>query len=163
MGFLDSLKNVKNFVTGGSAEVSLEAADPRVSQPFRVTVRAAVGDGEVKISRVYLRVRAVEEVRVKDVPVPLEETVNGQRQVVGMQNGDLERQETLFNQEFVIGGPQTLERHSQNEWSTEVTLPAQAQPTYLGVNARLLWSLYAGLDTFGNDPDSGWVTVDVQP
>jgi hypothetical protein len=42
-----------------------------------------------------------------------------------------------------------------------VQLPADAKPTYNGVNANHSWRLLAGLSTFGNDPDSGWKTLEL--
>lgn len=161
MGFLDKLKSVRNMVTGGGATVTLEVEEPSRTQPFRVHIKAVVADSDINPKRVYLKIRSVERVRVINVPVPIEKMVDGERRIVGTENGEYTQETTLFSGEFDVAGGATLPANSEHQWNIEVSLPDQAIQTYLGENASHEWEFFAGLDTFGNDPDSGWVAVEI--
>ena len=74
---------------------------------------------------------------------------------------EISRTEYTHQQEFEVSGPQNLSAEQTYTWTGEVQLPADAKPSYQGIHATHEWRLLAGLSTFGNDPDSGWETLEV--
>ncbi len=56
---------------------------------------------------------------------------------------------------------QEIENGETKTWTVEVTIDPENNGTYRGVHARHEWQAYAGLDAFGNDPDSGWVGFEI--
>jgi hypothetical protein len=151
MGFLDKLKN---YVTGGGAKITLQIGEVVPGKPTPVVVRAVVDKAPVKASKVYVAVRSVETVdlihRDKDASAHA---------------GDRDRvhdTETLFSKEFVLHGAVELAGGSQHEWKGEIQIPANVQPSYRGKHAKHEWSVLAGIDVSGNDPDSGWIGFEVR-
>ncbi len=152
MGFLDKLKSVKNFVTGGGATVTVEVTDAGRGAAFPVTVRATVADAAMKVGRVYVIVKAEEEIDV--------------RARVRESDGDSEHHhvrhdEDTFKTEVDIAAGESLEAGQSYEWTGEIELPDDALPTYLGRNCRHRWYVQGALDVTGNDPDSGWIEFHV--
>jgi hypothetical protein len=74
---------------------------------------------------------------------------------------DIEKTTTVHDQKIEVASPRTLKANDEYDWEISVNLPQSALPTYLGVTARHEWKLLAGLDVPGNDPDSGWVTIEL--
>jgi hypothetical protein len=93
---------------------------------------------------------------VKDVEIARQvgETVQTVRE-------DIEKTTAVHDQKIEVAPAQTLKANEEYDWETTVTLPQSALPTYLGVTARHEWKLQAGLDVPGNDPDSGWITIEL--
>ncbi|MBF0187254.1 MAG: sporulation protein [Magnetococcales bacterium] len=147
MGFFDGLKSMTNAITGGAAKVDLEVLDPTVRGPFTVVVRALVGDADLEINRVYVKVCSEEEVEP--------------RGVYDAEGNELEIEVQTFAAEYEVAGAATLPAGSEHEWAVEIELPEGCQPSYKGPNAEHEWEFFAGLDAFGNDPDSGWIDVEV--
>ncbi len=148
MGFLDKIKSAKNFVTGGGATVQIQLGDAATrGQTIPVLVRAQVAGAPIKVSKVYLLVRARE-----CVAMTLRE--DGKKR-------EINESHESFKQEFVVTGPLELAADSQHEWTTEIQLPTSTQGTYRGVNSKHVWEFQAALDTKGNDPDSGWQELSV--
>lgn len=156
MGIMDKLKAMKNAVTGGGAKVQLEAVNPTKGSPFTVKVRATVGDADLKIDKVYVNVAGVETI---EIDVPVEEKDEKQNVVKKTERKSAET--NTHNAEIVLAGAQTLTAKQEYQWEGTVQLPETASSTYSGVNAKHEWKLLAGLSTFGNDPDSGWITVEI--
>lgn len=154
MGLFDKLKSIKNSITGGAANVYLESAPLQFGQPFTVTVKVQTHDAPVKISRAYLRIQGVEEVEVPDVDVVYEEDgeANRRRELVGARHQSLEL-------ELTIADGQELEADTGYEWNVDVQLPEHASAIYKGRFCQHFYQAMAGLDCFGNDPDSGWVEL----
>ena len=153
MGFFDKLKNM---ITGGGAKVTLEAGEPRRGGPFPVKIRAEVSDADLEIRKAYLKVAGVENVVIKDVEVARKV---GEKVEVAREN--LERNTSTYEQLIEVAGAQTLKAKQMYEWETSVVIPGSVLPTFRGVNARHEWKLLAGLEVSGNDPDSGWVTIEL--
>ena len=150
MGFLDKLKN---YVTGGGAKVTLQIGQVAPGQPIPVVVRAQVEGSAIAAAKVYVAVRGLETVdlihRDKD----------------GGHRGDRDRvhdTEVLYSKEFVLQGAVELAASSSHEWRGEIEIPRSAQPTYRGKHARHEWAVLAGIDVTGNDPDSGWIQIEVR-
>lgn len=156
MGFFDKLKAVKNAVTGGAAEVELGYEDFSFTEPFKVQVRVTTGDAAVKIDRAYLKIQGTEEVEVPDVDVVYDseedetyrrmETVMASNKTVDLDITIAEGQELAPNETF--------------EWETEIELPADLPSIYRGHYCQHTYQMQAGLDCFGNDPDSGWIEIE---
>ncbi|HOO77773.1 MAG TPA: hypothetical protein PK636_04325 [bacterium] len=150
MGFFNKLKNM---VTGGGATVKVEVEEAVFGAPFKVKVKAVVGETDLEIAGVYLKVAGIERVTIKDVEVaPAGESTPAVRR-------DVEASEYTFQTQLSLAGAQKLVARGGYDWETEVTLPPQSQPSYAGINATHEWKVLGGLSAPGNDPDSGWVAV----
>lgn len=149
MGFLDKIKSAKNFVTGGGAKVQIQIpGNATRGETVPVLVKAQVAGAPLKVTKVYILVRAREN-------VSLSIRHDGDKVHV---NEDHE----TFSQEFAVTGPLNLEAESQNEWSADIQLPTNVAGSYRGHNSNHLWEFKAALDVKGNDPDSGWQELPVQ-
>ncbi len=167
MGFMDKLKQMKNFVTGGHAKVFLEIVEPSLDEPFTLKVKAVVGDAPVKVARVYGYIKGSERVTIENVKVSEEHTEvvaedeYGDGEVVDREvevgHRDVSRTKQTAYVEVNIAGAQELEANQEYTWEAEVKIPADSLPTYDGFNATHFWFAQAGLDVAGNDPDSGWI------
>ncbi len=147
--------NLINKITGGGAKVTLTADSPKLNGPFKVNVKAIVSDNDLKIEKVYLNLRSIEKTRVRNVQFPATQTQSSQKK-------DVEGEEEVTKTEFVVAPAQTLTGKQEYNWSIDIQLPPNALPTYTGKNAWYNWEILAGLDAPGNDPDSGWVKIDVK-
>jgi len=157
MGIWDKIKSVKNMVTGGGADVTLTIEESSI-KGLKINVRAFIKDADMKVDKVYLKVRSVEKVVAPDIDIARNQ--NGQ---VVRTREHVHHSETIFEQEFLVTGAETLNSQEEYNWSTNIELPERALPTYKGRNAQNTWMVFAGLDASGNDPDSGWVEVDLYP
>ena len=148
MGLMSKLKNAVNSITGGSARVSVTAESPTRDAPFKVKVKAVVADQPLQVNRVYVQLNGHETVVVHNV-----------------HHDNFVRDETeycnTFDQEFNIAQAQTLNAKQEYEWEGQVEFPKNIPPTYRGRNATHELRILAGLDTKGNDPDSGWIVLAV--
>ena len=151
MGFLS---NLKNKLTGGGAKVSLEIENPNRQNSFNVTVSASVADSDMEIKKVYLFIKSVEKATVRNVKVMrFDGSGTEEKDVTG-------EYEPVPQNEVVIAGAQTLKAGQQYKWTYEINMQG-AQPTYNGVYAKHEWYFLAGIDAPGNDPDSGWLLVNL--
>ena len=153
MGFFSRLTSA---ITGGSAKVHLEIEEPALREPFIVKITAEVGDNELEISKVYLWVRAEEEVEIHDIDIAVREGDG-----VLVRNENVKAETETLRLEIEVSGEETLDGGQTYEWECEIVLPEDALPTFHGVNAHHVYTVQAGLDCFGNDPDSGWVEIEV--
>lgn len=146
MGLFSKLKNV---VTGGAADVVVETTEATLEEAFTVIVRATARNDEVKYKQVYLNVVGAEWAVVHEV-----QTHAGITSV----EGDFE----TCNLAIEVDGPGTLPPNETREWRVEIELPEDSMPSIDGETIGHGWRLKAGLDTAGNDPDSGWVEFVVE-
>ena len=153
MGFFSKLADA---VTGGWVKVYLQWSEPVLGKPIQVRVNVDAIRSDKDIGGVYVQVIAEEKVTVPDVHVA--ETFSG---VLREKVEAVSHTAITYDQKFSIGGPQLLKTGQTYEWSGTITIPADARPTYLGVNASHSWRVIAGLEVKGNDPDSGWTTIPV--
>lgn len=156
MGLLDKVKSMKNALTGGAATVYVDLEDAQIGSPFAVTVRVQSKDAEVKYNRVYLKVEGIEKVEVPDVDVQYNN------------NGDRTRRREIvrarsktLQQELTVAEGGVLSANESVEWTVEVKLPEGATPPFRGKYTDHHYQVFAGLDCFGNDPDSGWKRLHV--
>jgi hypothetical protein len=153
MGFFSKLADA---MTGGWVKVHLQWSDPVLGKPIQVRVNADTVKSDKDIDGVYVQVVAEEKVTIPEVHVA--ETVNG---VVQDKVQDVSRTAITFDQKFPLGGPQPIKTGQTYEWTGTITIPADARPTFLGVNSGHTWRIIAGLEVKGNDPDSGWSAITV--
>ncbi len=151
MGLLDKLKSVKNSITGGGATVQVEIAEGELGRPLPVVVRARA-ETKLSVRRVYLELSSEEHATATYL----------ERE----RDGDLDREHARssyerVNLEIDLAGAQQLEEGGEYTWEGEITLPGDALPSFYGNIIQHLWHARAGLDTSGNDPDSGWVEFEV--
>ncbi|MGE0789615.1 MAG: hypothetical protein AB7S26_28340 [Sandaracinaceae bacterium] len=148
MGFFD---NLKNAVTGGAAEVRLETGPAVRGQVLQFRVHAQA-KSDAQVNAVYLLIRAVETCQVKDTDWDdgkrMTETVRGRK--------------VSFEQKVNVAPGGQLANGQAYSWDGQVQLPAQVGPTFRGTMIAHTWEVQAGLDMTGNDPDSGWITLEVQ-
>ncbi len=155
MGFLAKMKSIANAVTGGAAKVSVAIEPWDFGEPLRVTIRATAKDAEVPFNRVYLVVEGVESIEIPDFEFSFEDG-SGER---GSLRQVVRARHTTIRQEFEVASAGSLQAEQSGEWTVEIELPENAAPTYNGRFAEHHYQVFAGLDTKGNDPDSGWVRI----
>ncbi|MCX6348504.1 MAG: hypothetical protein NTV79_03235 [Candidatus Aureabacteria bacterium] len=153
MGFFGKLVN---FVTGGGAKVALEAVEPSRSGPVRGKVHASIEATDLETQGVFLKVAGIEVVRVKDVEVARK---TGDK--IEMVKEDVERTAATYEQKIQVAPSQRLAAKTEHDWEATVTLPPGALPTYRGSNAKHEWKILAEIEVPGNNPDSGWVVLDM--
>ena len=159
MGLFDKLKQAANFVTGGAATVNVRPVN-QVNDgngPIELEIQARAKDVKCNVRNVYLKVRAVEEVVAKDIDLARDE--GGQVRSV---REDVRNVYTTYETEIQVAGAQELEANQSYDWKVSIDIPQNMNGTYRGYNARHEWQVYAGLDMAGNDPDSGWVDLEIK-
>ena len=117
-----------------------------------------IADADLKIDAVYVKIRGEEIVEIdgSDIRSKLQDiAADGRLDNVVFRD---ETYETRVN----VSGPATLEAESEHEWEGTLELPPGALPSFSGRRCRHRWRVFAGLDAAGNDPDSGWVDVQVK-
>jgi len=154
MGLWDKIKQAKNFVTGGGADVSItfESMEVPVGGSMKIKVTALVKDAPLKMDKAYVKIRARETVQAKD-----RDHNNGRSTTETVRNSV-----DTWKHEMPISGGQQLEANQSYEWEAEIQIPNGNNPTYRGRNAWHEYEVFAGLDVPGNDPDSGWQQITVK-
>ena len=139
MGFF---KDLKNKVTGGGATVRVTVPATQRGRAVPVQVQAtAKANG--KVSAVYLLVRATENAAFKK---------DGEK---------ISESKTSFETRIQIAGAQDIKEGETYNWDGQLELPVNTNPTLRGAIIDHTWEVQAGLDMPGNDPDSGWQSIDV--
>jgi hypothetical protein len=153
MGIFSALKNA---VTGGGAEVSIQAENPGLGCEFQITVSAKIKDNDVTISSVYAKIRAAEKVTFPNYRL-LEKHGDKIEEVTR----NISHSEHTFTHEIKLAEAQTLKAGETYQWRGAVTLPTDKFATLQGKNFSHRWEMLGGLDARGNDPDSGWQPLEV--
>jgi hypothetical protein len=132
MSIMDKVKGAMNTVTGGGATVTLEHTGTfKAGGTITVKVGATSTGGEVKSKGVYVDLRG----RKKDT--------------VGQIAGNVVAAAT---HEFKVAEEFTLAAKETKLFESIVQIPAD-------INADLDWEIRGRIDTFGNDPDSGFKDI----
>jgi hypothetical protein len=154
MGFFDSVKQLKNVITGGAAKVYLDCPHVSFEAPFLVHIRVQTLDSPVTVNRVYLYVQGIEKIEVPDEDISYDSDgrLDRKRETVRASH-------VTVNLDITVAPGQELAPNQSYEWTTTVTLPQQAPPIYHGRFCQHRYQAFAGLDCFGNDPDSGWLVL----
>ena len=150
MGFFDKIKGAVQAVTGGSAKVTVEfhPACGFPGEQVQVRVTATSTGGEVKYSGVWVDLQGVEEVRLK------KGTIQNVEQ-------DIAKNNTTHTSQHQIAGAGVIAAGQSAYFDGVLTLPANVQPSFDGALCDHGWGMRGRLDTFGNDPDSGFVVFRV--
>jgi hypothetical protein len=139
MGFF---KDLKNKVTGGGATVRVNVPAAQRGRAVPVQVQAtAKANG--KVSAVYLLVRGTESCEFKH------------------NNEKVSSSKVSYESRIQIAGAQEIKEGETYNWEGQLELPVNTNPTLRGSLIDHTWEVQAGLDMTGNDPDSGWQTLDV--
>ena len=162
MGFFDKIKQAGRMLTGGGAKVYLEVGEAKLGEPIPVRVKAVVADADLKIDAVYVRVIGEEIVELDS-----RDLVDKIRHSVADFAADGRLDDVVFRDDTYktrinISGPETLNAEDEIEWEGEIELPPGSLPSYTGRRCKHVWRFFAGLDAAGNDPDSGWIEVQVR-
>jgi hypothetical protein len=131
MGIIDNLKGAIDSVTGGGAEITLEHSGTfAAGQVIKVKVIAVSTGNEVKAKGVFIDLRG----RGKNT--------------VGQVTGAVV---AAASHEFRIADGFSLPPHEATAVDGEITIPE--------IDPALDWEIRGRLETFGNDPDSGFKDI----
>jgi len=146
MGFLDKMKSVGSAMTGGAAKVSLEypMRALKIGEPIQVKVTVVSTGKEVKSSGVFVDVEAAEVGHVQCGNCKKDVAINIQ----------------TIKQAIPIASAFVLQPNEMKAFEATVQIP-MGQPTYNG-HIRHEWKIRGRLEAFGNDPDSGYQTIEVR-
>jgi sporulation-control protein spo0M len=144
MGFMDKLKSAAQAVTGGAARVTLEYQPPVVfpGDTVQVHITAVSTGAEVRSQGAFIDLRGQEWVHLTSAEAATQK--------------DISTSKTSFETSVSIGGPFTLAPNETKTWDGTVQVPLTVQPSYTGVHSRHEWNIRGRIESFGNDPDSGW-------
>lgn len=153
MGLFSSFKNM---VTGGGAEVTIDVGEAIVGKPVKVSVNVNIKDSEIKSNKVYLNIRC--EKKNTDFVIGYVDT-NNDGQPDKLTVSKEQNSKVVYNEEIILETEKVYSANSNQKISKEINLPAISEASKEGL---VTWKLFAGIDTRGNDPDSGWVTFVVK-
>lgn len=153
MGLFSGLKN---FLTGGAAELRLEPMEIKVGQTCPVRVKVLVKDSDVKSKELYLYLRS--EVTCNDFKVEWKDKDDDK--TFDKIEITSQRITTTWKQEkFTIDQSPLYRKGSDLLLEKGVQIPSDMAPS---VSDMIQYKMLAGIDASGNDPDSGWTEVKVQ-
>jgi len=146
MGFLDKMKDMGSAMTGGAARVSIEYPHQpmRPGDSIQVTVTAVSTGKEVKSGGVYVDIHATEHGQVKCKICQKMTSVSNE----------------TVKQAISIAPAFVLQPNESKSFQATIQIP-MGNPSYNGT-IRHEWKIRGRLDAFGNDPDSGFQTIEVR-
>jgi hypothetical protein len=148
MGFFS---NIKNAITGGAATVQVQAPQALQRGQAAVVNISATAKSAGSVAGVYLLIRAIERCQVKDTDweggQSHSETVRGTH--------------TSWEHRIPVAGAFEMAEGQQMQWQAQIQIPQNVGPSLEGHMISHSWEVQAGLDMTGNDPDSGWVAIQV--
>ena len=147
MGFMDSLKSMVNSVTGGSATVTIQLQQACVfpGEPVSFKITARSNGAEVKSKGAYVDIFAEEKVSLVDETTKQE----------------INRARTTIQQTIQVAAAFVLAPDEVKEFTGTFEFPANALPTFAGAFTQHRCQLRGRIEAFGNDPDSGYQTINI--
>ena len=143
---MDKVKSAGSAITGGSAKVSIDyphdPLKPGDSLAVKVTVMSM--GKEVKSGGVFVDIHATESGNVRCKKCGENSKVHHQ----------------TIKHEVPVGSAFVLQPNETKTFEATIQVP-QGQPTYSG-QIRHEWRIRGRLEAFGNDPDSGFQTIEVR-
>lgn len=164
---MDIFDKVKSVVTGSSAKVTLDVIEPVFGKPFTINIKAKIGDEDLKIDGVFLEVKAIKlNIEKGSIGQRVGEKINdvvkkidtGER--VKRIYDDLRATQT-FTMRMLIDDAQELEEEKEYLWTKEILLPPDGKASYITDKEAHKWQFLAELDTFGVNPTTDWITIDI--
>lgn len=151
MGLFDKLKAAVNFVSGGAAKVSIEYSPTTAVAGSPINVKVTVlASAEVKSKGIYIDLRAVEKVSVS------------KRDSIQLEH-DLNLSFETFEQEFKIAEDFVIAKDETKVWEGSINIPPNVEPSLNGKYVSHDWELRGRVEAKGNDPDSGFKPIKVNP
>jgi len=155
MSFYDAIINIKNLVTGGSAKVLLEIDSAKRDKPFNITMRVIVADEKLEIEGAYLIIQSVEDIRMPNNHAPIKDAE-------GFKKKEIVSSHTVTSEQKIeISEKLELEGNEEYVWNAIAELSPNNQPAYEGKYCKHHYRAKAYIDCYGNDPDSGWIKLDI--
>jgi hypothetical protein len=148
--------NLKNFVTGNSAEISIVTPTVYFGNSATITVNVQVKDSAIKSKELYLNVECMYD--SNNFNIERRDTNNDQKEDAIFVNSSKVNQK-VFTKKYVLDTSSIYEKNQIYSFSQTITLDNDA---LLSINKGVKWRCLAGIDTSGNDPDSGWVEFEVK-
>jgi hypothetical protein len=155
MGLMDKLKAAKSSITGDWASLALSFEPAARGGSVTATTDVTVKAQPISVDGIVIEVRC-EEI----IDIPNASAHDGD----GTSSGNLRRvtsTESVVTKDVKVSGPIELAAGSTTTFSGEIPIPASAPPTLDGRFARYEWQIRARVEMKGNDPDSGWQTLQV--
>lgn len=152
MGLFSGLKN---FLTGGAAELRLEPMEIKVGQTSAVRVKVLVKDSDVKSKELYLYLRS--EVTCNDYKVEWKDK-NEDKKFDKIEITSQRITTTVKQEKFTLDQSPLYRKGSDVLVEKGIQIPNDMSPSISGM---LQWKALAGIDASGNDPDSGWSDVNI--
>lgn len=146
MGFLDKMKDMGTAMTGGAARVSIEYPHQpmRPGDSLQVTVTVVSSGKEVKSGGVFVDIFATETGKVKCKNCLKETPI----------------QNETVKQAIPIAPAFVLQANESKSFQATIQVP-MGNPSYNGT-IRHEWKIRGRLEAFGNDPDSGFQTIEIR-
>ena len=157
MGIFNKLLD---FLTGGSADVSVDLTNASISKPFTINVSANIGSDDLNCRNVYIIIRCIEETLESYGPKN-SKTMTDNEKILSQMNDWVS--DTLYYKQFNITDSCILKKGQKYSWEKEIELVEATKVSLDTKDHKILWQAQAGIDVHGNDPDSGWVDFIVNP
>jgi len=161
MGFFDKVKAFKNAITGGGADVHVFSSKAELGDDFEINITAEINDADLNVNRVYIQIEGIEEVEVPytvDIAKDIDEENGSKTKKDKIARSSI----STYENEIEIANAQNLSANERYEWTIKTSLPKDGLPVYKGTNCNHSYRVIAYLDCRGNDPDSGWKTIDIK-
>ena len=155
----ESLRSAWNFVSGQGAQLSLELDTRALRAGDELGVRVVVQSTGVEVFSRGVKLDLVGEETLDPGAFQVLDFANPQRTrphdlLVGGST-------TTLNAHFRLCEAFRLEPSRSVPLRARVRVPANARPTYAGVNAQHVYKVRARLDVTGTDPTSEWLPLTV--
>ena len=152
MGFFDSIKKAKNYLTGGGVKIEIIQLDqPQLRKPFKLKVLIILEDGEIEADKIYLEIKNTEQLKMN---VDIKDDTGKRYQ----------RQETKYNilyeREYILDQMKLLQAYEKYTYEVEVNIPLHCFPSFKGVGAKYTWTVQAAIDKAGNNPESDLIYIE---
>jgi len=158
MGFLDKLKSVKNYITGGGAELSINMKETFLRQAFGLSLEILIKDVDIKADRIYLVIQNVEAVEGEvDMRNSMNDSTHG---TIGNRRRTVRKKHVIVENKITLDESVLLEANESYLYEKEIMLPMEGVPTYVGKYSEIYWSVQAFVEKSGNDPNSKLVLFD---
>ncbi len=152
MGFFSSLKNM---VTGNAAHITISNTSLNLNRPSDLMINIEVKDSDVKSKELYMYLECVHTGNSFTVESKTANDGLKTKEIVINRNVVKTK---LFDKRFVIEGSNVYKASQKYSFTVKPEIDTNSLDS---IGDDVKWQAFAGIDTAGNDPDSGWVNLDV--